>query len=53
MKVPNKMDKGVVAICGMNCTVCYKHLITKKYAILNVVCNHPYKNEKVLQTLSL
>ncbi len=32
MKMPNKMDKSIVAICGMNCTVCYKHLITKKYA---------------------
>lgn len=32
MKIPNKMDKKMVAICGMNCTVCYKHLITKKYA---------------------
>ncbi len=28
----NKMDNKMVAICGMNCTVCYKHLITKKYA---------------------
>lgn len=32
MKMPNKMDNKMVAICGMNCTVCYKHLITKKYA---------------------
>lgn len=29
----NKMDNNMVAICGMNCTVCYKHLLTKKYAI--------------------
>lgn len=32
MKMPNKMDKSMIAICGINCTVCYKHLITKKYA---------------------
>lgn len=32
MKMPNKMDKKMVALCGMNCTVCYKHLITKKWA---------------------
>lgn len=32
MKIPNKIDKNMIAICGMNCTVCYKHLLTKKYA---------------------
>lgn len=30
MKMPNKIDDTMVAICGMNCTVCYKHLIPKK-----------------------
>ena len=32
IKVPSKLDHKMVAVCGMNCTVCYKHLITKKYA---------------------
>lgn len=32
MKLFNKIDKKMVAICGMNCIVCYKHLTTKKYA---------------------
>lgn len=32
MKMSEKMHKRMVAICGMNCTVCYKHLITKKHA---------------------
>lgn len=27
----NKMDNNMVTICGMNCTVCYKHLLTKKW----------------------
>lgn len=32
MKVTNKIDKKMVAICGTDCMVCYKHLITKKYS---------------------
>lgn len=32
MKMPEVLDKHLIAICGMNCMVCYKHLITKKYA---------------------
>lgn len=28
----NNMKQKMVAICGMNCTTCYKHLTTKKYA---------------------
>lgn len=47
MKIPNKMDKKMVAICGMNCTVCYKHLITKKYAknvmVVSMMMKH-YQN---------
>lgn len=31
MKMPNKIDKKIVSICGINCVVCYKHLSTKKY----------------------
>lgn len=32
MKMPNKINNNMVAICGMDCTVCYKYLVTKKYA---------------------
>ena len=32
LKLSNKMEQSMIAICGMNCTVCYKYLITKKYA---------------------
>lgn len=30
--MPKQMDPSHIAICGMHCLVCYKHLITKKYA---------------------
>lgn len=32
MKMPDEIDLNLIAVCGMNCTVCYKHLVTKKYA---------------------
>lgn len=32
MKMPDQLDPRMAAICGMDCTVCYKHLLTKKYA---------------------
>lgn len=41
MKMPNKMDNSMVAICGMNCTVCYQHLVTKK-------CNGCKHNDETL-----
>lgn len=31
MKMPEKMDKAMLSICGMNCSACYKHLIVRKY----------------------
>ena len=30
MKMPDKMDVGMFAPCGMNCKVCYKHCFHKK-----------------------
>ncbi len=30
--MPNKIDSKMIAVCGMNCLVCYKHLLSKKYA---------------------
>lgn len=32
MKMPDEIDLSLIAVCGMNCTVCYKHLVIKKYA---------------------
>ncbi|WP_455684939.1 DUF3795 domain-containing protein [Thomasclavelia sp.] len=32
MKMPDDINIKMLASCGMNCIVCYKHLITKKYA---------------------
>jgi len=31
MEMPNKIDNKMVAVCGMNCKVCYKHLARGKY----------------------
>lgn len=30
MKMPEKIDQGFFAPCGMNCMVCYKHCASKK-----------------------
>ena len=43
MKMPNKIDKNTVAICGMNCIVCYKHL-KKDYK----KCNGCKNNDETL-----
>ena len=32
MEMPNNIDNKMVAVCGMNCKVCYKHLAVGKYA---------------------
>lgn len=32
MKMPSKIDEKMLAMCGMNCSVCYKHLSVKKYS---------------------
>ena len=31
MKMPEKIEGRLFAVCGMNCMVCYSHLKTKKY----------------------
>jgi hypothetical protein len=32
MKMPGKLDDSMLATCGMNCAVCYKHVGAGKYA---------------------
>lgn len=29
--MPDKIDKRMIAVCGMNCKICYKHLAIGKY----------------------
>lgn len=33
MKMPNKIDVEMLAPCGINCMVCYRHLTTKRVCL--------------------
>jgi hypothetical protein len=38
MKMPDKIEDIMFATCGMNCTVCYKHIGTRKHTEPCVGC---------------